>query len=335
MSENVTVDHSTVLVTGATGFIGNHLVKNLLDRGCEVHCLVRKTSDLKDLDSPEVQFHYGDLSECDVLNGALPQVNYVFHLAGLTKAKTRKEYFRINAEACNPLYQSLEKYGKHLRGVVHLSSLASVGPSAPGETITEETPCKPITYYGKSKLAGENIARKFSESLPLIILRPPVVYGPKEKNFFQFLALINKKINLRLGTHQRTLSLLYVQDLVRAMLEAADGPLHEDNTFFITDGNVYPWEEIVQTAESILNVSCRSITIPETALALGAFIVEGFARFRNQAPLLDSQRMKDIKQSSWTASSNKFFDHYGFQPEFDMKTGLAQTLAWYQENKWL
>ncbi|UCD11391.1 MAG: NAD-dependent epimerase/dehydratase family protein [Nitrospinaceae bacterium] len=335
MNETLTIDGATVLVTGATGFIGHHLVQDLVGRGARVHCLVRKSSDASGLKEEGIRLHFGDLAEGPPPREALAGADYLFHCAGLTKAKTRKEYFLANALACRHLYEACGAHARNIKGIIHLSSLASAGPTPNGAPLTEASPCRPITYYGRSKLEGENIARDFASSLPICILRPPVVYGPREKNFFTFLKTIKNGIRLRIGTAPRTLSLIHVEDLVRAMLAAAERPPEAGSVFFVTDGGVYSWDEVSDTAMHHLRVRCRSITLPEGGLALAALVMEALGRLRKEAPLFDRQRVKDIRQSSWTASPEKFFAHYRFQPKFDMQTGLGETLGWYRENRWL
>ncbi len=332
MKQNSTLDHATVLVTGASGFIGSHVVDALLKHHCTVHCLVRRTSDLRWLDRTKVQIHYGNLEGDFSLQECLQNTDYVFHCAGLTIAKTRQEFFRVNATACKSLYEQCVQYGKQLKGIVHISSLASVGPAQPNQPVDENTPTRPLTYYGKSKLAGEEIALQFSSSLPLVILRPPVVYGPRESNFFSFIDGIAKGWNLKIGSENRVLSLIYITDLVQAMLRAAVCPSSGNAVYFITDGNCYPWEDVVDTAAQILKVRPRSIRIPDGLLIFIGLFLEFISIYQKKAPLLDSQRIIDIRQSTWTASSEKFFDHFEFQPQYDLQKGLEETLNWHKNN---
>lgn len=330
MNQNSTLDHSTVLVTGASGFIGGHVVDALLQRHCKVHCLVRRTSDLRWLDRTKVQLHYGDLGEAFSLKEGLEKTDYVFHCAGLTVAKTRQEFFRVNATACKTLYEECAEHGKNLKRIIHISSLAAVGPALPNRPVDENTPCKPLTYYGKSKLAGEEIARQLSSSLPLVILRPPVVYGPREVNFFTFIEGISKGWNLQIGHKKRLLSLIYIKDLVQAMLRAAIRPSSGNDVYFITDGNFYHWDDVVETASKVLNVHPRSLRIPDSMLAFIGLMLEFISIYQKKAPLLDSQRIIDIRQSAWTASPEKFFGHFEFQPQYDLQKGLEETVNWHK-----
>jgi len=330
MNHNFTLDHSTVLVTGASGFIGSHVVDALLKRHCTVHCLVRRTSDLRWLDRTKVHLHYGNIEKPFSLKKCLEETDYVFHCAGLTRAKTKREFFRVNATACKILYEACLEYGNYLKRIIHISSLASVGPARPDQPIDENTPCNPLTYYGKSKLAGEEIARQFSSSLPLIILRPPIVYGPREVNFFAFIDGIAKGWNLQVGHNSRVLSLIYIADLVQAMLGAAVRSSSGNDVYFITDGNYYHWGDVVETASKVLKVRPRAIRIPDRLLAFVGLLLEFISIYQKNPPLLDSQRIIDIRQSTWTASSRKFFEKFEFQPQYDLQKGLEETVEWHK-----
>ncbi|MGV7221783.1 MAG: NAD-dependent epimerase/dehydratase family protein [Nitrospinales bacterium] len=329
------IDNSTILVTGATGFVGSHLVDYLLDRNCKIHCIVRNSSNLQWLDPTKLTLHKSDLSDSDSLKEALENTEYVFHCAGLTKAKTRKEYFLTNAEACSKLYRACSQYGKKLKSIVHLSSLAATGPSALDKPVDESTECKPITYYGKSKLAGEKIAQEFSKSLPIVILRPPVVYGPRETDFYNYLKTISKGWNPVVGRVRRELSIIYVTDLVHAMVKVNSCPPRNGNIFFITDGDYHQWSEVAEIAMSQLDVKAKTIVIPENILPPIASLMELFALKSSQPALLNRQKVKEICEQSWTASSSKFFNEYFFQPQYDLNMGMEKTVEWYKKHSWL
>jgi dihydroflavonol-4-reductase len=335
MNEPSAIDNSTVLVTGATGFVGSHLTDYLLSLNCKVHCTVRNSSNLQWIDTNKLTLHNSDLSDPDALREAIENTEYVFHCAGLTKAKTRNEYFLSNAEACKKLYQACAKFGKKLKSIVHLSSLAATGPTSLDKPVDESSECKPITFYGKSKLAGEKIAQDFSKSLPIVILRPPVVYGPRETDFYNYLKTISKGWNPVVGRVRRELSLIYVTDLVHAMVKATSRPPSDENIFFITDGDYHQWHDVAKVAMSQLNVKAKTIVIPENIFRPAAFLMELFTLKSSQPALLNRQKVKEVCEQSWTASSSKFFNEYFFQPQYDLKMGLEKTVEWYKNNSWL
>ncbi|KMP11915.1 hypothetical protein UR09_02295 [Candidatus Nitromaritima sp. SCGC AAA799-A02] len=336
MNALASLEHSTALVTGASGFIGSHLVDYLVSHGCAVHALVRETSDLKWLNpSNQVQIHKADLARSGLSLPCLEEADFLFHCAGLTRAKSEDEYFRSNARACESLYEYCAANGKRIKAIVHLSSLAAAGPGEPGKAVEENSPNRPMTWYGESKLAGEEIALKFASSQPIAVIRPPVVYGPRESNFFTYLKAIHKGWNVKIGRARKELSLIYIDDLVRAMVETAIDIPQNDNVFFVTDGNAYSWDNVAETAMRILGVRATTLVIPESVFSLIANVAEALAWFGTAPALIDRQRVIDVRQTSWVASPEKFFDCYNFQPEYNLEKGLRQTLEWCRDNNWL
>ena len=324
----------TVLVTGASGFIGSHLVDYLLSLECIVHCLVRKSSNLRWLSKKNIHLHFVDLSDPNFKIPEFKVLDFIFHCAGLTVAKSMEEYFEINSRVCSTLYEQCLSYKGNIQKIVHLSSLAAVGPGKKGQPVDERSSLNPISYYGKSKLAGEKIALKYSKILPIMILRPPVVYGPREENLFSFFKMLNKGWLLQIGETPRKLSLIYVLDLVRAMIKSCEYSFYDEKIFFVTDGESYPWEEVAKIGAKKLDVSVKTKKIPEWVLNPAAIIFELLAYFSSKPPLYDRQRMLEIKQSCWVASPEKFFRKFNFEPEFDLQTGLSDTLEWYIQEKW-
>ena len=306
----------------------------LLASGCAVHGLVRQSSDLKWLDASLVYLHKVDLARPDFEIPALEDMDYIFHCAGLTKAKSRSVYFAVNATACSNLYEQCRKRAGQVKGIVHLSSLAATGPSPQGSLVDETTPCRPVTFYGQSKLAGEEIALRFSDSLPVTVLRPPVVYGPREENFFTFIKLVHKGWGLQIGKAGKELSLIYVADMVQAMLTACHPSQQRGCSYFVTDGRVHVWEQVAKECARIMNVRLKTLKIPEGILNPVALLFEAWASFSSKPALFDRQRMIDIQQSSWSASPEKFFAAVEFEPQYDLSRGLAQTIQWYQQQKW-
>ncbi|PIQ95642.1 MAG: hypothetical protein COV67_13835 [Nitrospinae bacterium CG11_big_fil_rev_8_21_14_0_20_56_8] len=336
MKEIADIEGATVLLTGATGFIGSHLADALSRLGCKVHCVVRPGRPLRWLDPSRAVIHRMELEETSQLRRPLEQADYLFHCAGQVAAQRKEEYTQANVTACRTLYEACRRYGSHLRAAVHLSSLAAVGPADPLRPVDETTPCHPVTHYGTSKKEGEDVALEYSSSLPLLVVRPPVVYGPRETQFFTYLKTLNRGWFIKAGSRPQVLSLICVHDLVEGMIKAAlNRTGNEERIYFLTDGAVYDWDHVARTAAEIFQVTLREMAVPEVLLSLLAGAGELYGALRGEPFLFDRQRLIDIRQSAWTACAENFFSRFDFRPRFDLATGLGETIAWYKQQGWL
>ena len=208
-------------MTGGTGFIGSHLVEALLQRGIQVRCLLRKTSDLKWLKGLPIEVHWGDCNDKNSLREAVKGVDQVFHLAGVTKAVHEKTYFEVNAFGTENLIHACLENNPHIQKFIYLSSQAAAGPCRNGNKKRESDQCEPVSPYGQSKRMGEELALAHAHELPLLILRPSAVYGPRERDIYTFFKLLSKRIKPCLSGQDQHISLCYVEDIVQAILLAA------------------------------------------------------------------------------------------------------------------
>ena len=174
-----------VLVTGATGFIGSHLAERLLADGHRVRCLVRRTANRRWLGDPRLELADGSITEPSSLPAAVAGIDIIFHVAGLTAARSREEFFRGNHDGTKNMLEAAARAGKPLR-FVHVSSQAAAGPSPTATPIDESFPCRPITAYGESKRAAEEEVLKYADQFPITIVRPPAVYGPRDNGVYTF-----------------------------------------------------------------------------------------------------------------------------------------------------
>ncbi|RMH73611.1 MAG: NAD-dependent epimerase/dehydratase family protein [Gemmatimonadetes bacterium] len=323
------------LVTGANGFIGSHLCERLLERNYTVRCLVRPTSDLKWIYRLPVEYVNGSVEDLDSLRRAIQDVDYVFHGAAVTKAKTPETYYRVNTKGAEHIFQVCYETRSALRKCIFVSSLAAVGPSPSKEPITEEMPCHPITDYGRSKLEAEQLAHQFMPHFPLTIIRPPAVYGPRDKDTLLFFKLAKLGITPRFQKTEQYLSLAYVEDVVDGMIRAAEHPAASGKTYFLSHEEIISWTDLATIIRRVMGKRKGiSVKIPEILPKWVAQTSMGLAKFTDKPALLNEQKINEIKQPYWTVSPQKAIADFGFRPR-SIEEGCRLTVQWYRNEKWL
>lgn len=323
------------LVTGATGFIGSHLVDLLLETKYSVRCLVRTTSDLKWLAALPVELVYGDLFSDDALREAVSGVDIVYHSAGLTKAKTKEEYYRGNATGTRNILEAVIQHNRTLKRFVHISSQAAVGPSPSKVPIDESTPAHPLTTYGKSKWKAEEECLARLDRLPITIVRPPAVYGPRDRDIFEFFNTMNKGLQPMVGMNEKYVSLIHVRDLVRGFVMAGESAAAAGKTYFISSKDVYGWKEIGEVTRTVLNRKAIRFRIPEFGVFAIAGVAEFLALFSAKPALINFEKARDMVQDYWTCDPSNARKDFGFVQEISLAEGIAGTVAWYKDAGWL
>lgn len=323
------------LVTGATGFIGSHLAELLIHGGNAVRCLVRSTSNTRWLKNLPVEYVHGDLFDAQVLRDAVSGVDMIYHSAGLTKAKTTEEYIRANATGTRNLLEAAAAHNPGLRRFVHVSSQAAAGPSPTRTPIGEETPAHPITSYGRSKWMAEQECHRLMGALPVTIVRPPAVYGPRDQDVFAFFQTMSRGLQPMVGVHDTYVSLIHVQDLVRGFVMAGESLRSVGQTYFITSKDVYNWKEIGEITRRIMGVRAISLRIPKAAVYGIAAVAEALASFSEKPALINREKARDMVQDYWTCDHRKALQDFGFQQELGLEEGIRDTVEWYRNQGWL
>jgi len=323
------------LVTGSTGFIGSHLTEALIRKGVQVRCLNRKTSDLKWLKGLPIEFVHGDCNDKISLETAVSGVDWVFHLAGVTKAIKKETYFEVNGLGTKNLIHACLKNNPHLQKFIYISSQSSAGPSRNGCSKTESDPCEPVSFYGRSKRMGEKSALAHAHELPVLILRPSSVYGPRDKDILALFKSLSRKINLCPIDPDHHLSLCYVQDIVQGILLAAETQTKSGEIFFLSDGNGYRMEEIGDIVAQAMGVSAFRIRVPDSMLLGFACFSEYLSKFLGRPSLLSKDKAAEIIQKDWVCDIAKAKTLLGFEPRVPLLEGAKLTFEWYKKEKWL
>lgn len=261
-------------------------------------------------------------------------MEYIFHIAGLTKAKNRAEYFRGNVSTTETLLRAAAEL-RTLKKFTLLSSLTVVGPSLDGKPLDESAPYNPITWYGESKVAAEQLTKQYADRLPILILRPPAVYGPRDRDILEMFRWINRGIVPLLGKEERTLSLIHGVDLGRGIIEASFSEKTTGNTYFISEEEIHRYYDLVERISAIMHKRAIRLYFPRPLVWTLAALSELAYLPSSKTPVLNREKVKDLLQPHWVCSPAKLKQHIGFQPRIPTTEGLLSTYEWYKQHGWL
>lgn len=328
-------DHRKVLVTGATGFVGSHLVDQLIERGTSVRCLVRRSSKLRYLQHPRIELAYGGLDDSTDWEAALAGIDTVYHVAGTTFARRAKDYFTVNHQGTEAILAEVLKRRDQIRKFVHISSLAAVGPGPNGKPVDEETVPAPITPYGRSKLLGEEAVHAVSDLLPVTIVRPPAVYGPRDYGIFEFFKAVKGGMFPMIGRKDKRVSLVHVRDLADGIILAGESEASAGRTYFISSDDDYSMLAVADLIAALMRKRLRSFTIPRSVAYGVAVAAEAAAALMRKPPVINRDKVTDLSQVSWTCSIERAQNELGYNPRVPLEEGLRETLEWYKSEGWL
>jgi nucleoside-diphosphate-sugar epimerase len=321
------------LVTGGTGFIGSHLINHLLDKKkAEVYALVRNLENLKWLKGMDIHFLDGHLFSIP----SLPtNIDYVFHIAGITKARKLADYYTVNQHGTASLFQSLQAQNIAPKKVIFLSSTAAAGPSLDGNPVKEDDLPHPVSAYGESKLLGEKEALKFKKDFPLVIIRVGAVYGPRDEDFLPYFKSVKRGILLSQASQESWYHLCYIKDLINSFDLCIQKDLISGEIINIAHPHHLTWEEFGKISGELLEKKLLTIRCPFFLLKLAALVLEGAAAITHKPSNFNRDKLKAIMQTSWFTDTSKAERLLSFSPRFGLKEGLRETFSWYKDKGWL
>ncbi|MEY4926616.1 MAG: hypothetical protein RI894_1052 [Bacteroidota bacterium] len=323
-----------VIVTGANGFVGSHLVDRLLQRGYSVRCIVRKSSNLQWLTGKSVDFVYAGLDDVRTLQTAFAQAELIFHIAGVVKSSNYDGFIAGNVTTTQCVLQAASSTNT-LKHLIITSSLAAHGPNPIGKPSEEASSPQPISEYGRSKHAQEQLVASYNDRLPVTIIRPPAVYGERDTEVLLFFKTVQKGVFPSMIKEQ-TLSMVHVSDLVTGMIQAAESEKAIGQTYFLSSQPAeYSQSFVAKTIAKGLNKRFIHLRLPYFIIYLAAAVSEFLAFFTKKTPALNLKKLDELKQDSWACSSAKATADFGYQPQISLEKGVAQTIEWYQKQGWL
>jgi dihydroflavonol-4-reductase len=325
----------TVLVTGGTGFIGSHVVEVLLKRKLSVRCLVRKSSNLQWLENLPVELVNGDFNNVEALKNAVTGIDIIIHIAGVVAAKSREGFFGGNLTATTNLLGAIVNYNPDLKRFLHVSSQTAVGPGRNGKPVDETTPPNPITTYGESKLAAEEAVLSYSDKIPVTIIRPPAVYGPRDTATLSFFQSVNRGLVPLVGFSPKKVSLVHAYDLARGIVDAALSENTKGKIYFVGSEDIYDWKQIGDVTADAVGRKTLKLPIPEF-LVMGIAGLSGFiSRFKKKPSVLNYEKGKDMIADNWTCSIQAAKKDFGYRQEVSLEEGIKNTIDWYRHHGWL
>ena len=323
-----------MFITGATGFIGSHLADELIKKNYQIKCLVRKTSNLQWLKNKPVELVYGSLFEKDVLSDAVKETDFVYHIAGVTFAKKKEDYFRGNTDATKNLIEICYNTNPGISKFIYVSSQTAVGPANSKVPVDENTDYHPITTYGRSKMEAEMIVRTYFDKMNCTIVRPPAVYGPRDVALYEYFKTMNRRLQPLIGFGDKLVSLIYGPDLVQGIILAGESHRANSNIYFISSEKFYSWKEVGDITSRLMNKKTFRIKIPHFVVyTIGAF-AQFFSLFSSKPAILNLEKCKDLTQKYWICSAEKARVELGFKESVGLEKGIEETIRWYKDNGW-
>ena len=326
---------ATILVTGANGFIGSHLVRALLAKRHDVRCLVRSTSDLASLRELPVHIYLGDLTDPETLVRPVTGAEYIYHLGAVLMGTSGEEFDASNTVGTVHLLVAAGQHArKTLKRFLYVSSEAAAGPRSNANPRTEADLSTPMSWYGWSKDHAEEAVKDASEHLPVTIVRPSSVYGERERDVSQIYWILEYRLHPVPGIETKRMVMVYVGDLVEGMIRAAESRKTLGRTYFLNHPEILSAHGVVKTIARAMGKP-RGLTLrtPIWVLTLVAPFAELIHHFTRGRAKLTRDKAREISQRFWVASPARAKIDFGWEAGHSLLEGMTKTVAWYREEQ--
>lgn len=325
-----------VLVTGGSGFLGSHVAEQLSSGGHDVVALVRKSSNRKFLSTlKNVTFAEGSVEDRASIDRAMEGVDAVVHSAGLVKARTEAEFFECNTQGTVNLLDAAIARAPNLRRFVHVSTLEACGPSLDMRPVPVDQE-RPLTAYGRSKLAAEKEVLARRDELPAVVLRPAAIYGPRDVEILDAFRAARRRQYPVIGDGAMLACYTYGPDCARACVSAIDASVPSGSIYFVDDGEPLPMARAMGELlhEALGTAPLVRFGVPFPVLSLASIGVETYGKLRGKAVMLTREKVNMLRHH-WVCESKRTREDLSWSPEVTLSEGLRRTARWYEENGWL
>ena len=315
------------LITGSTGFIGSHLLEMLVEKKWTVTCLVRPQSRTEAIEKMPVHIHRGALDDQEVLESAVTDQDYIFHLAARIRPASPEVYDRANHRLTRDLANACLRKNPEVKRFVYVSSISVAGPTPPGQHFDETQPPNPASEYGRTKLKGEQALMEIWDRLPSTIIRPPNVYGARQQETEILIKLIRKRIVPLLKEEGESTSLIYVKDLIQGILQATESPEAQSKTYYLTDGNGYSWRELILTLKKLILGNSFFLPIPENLIYSLAWFADMLHAVGFRKLYFGRRVWNAMAKTKWLFSTSKAIKELDFRPHYELEAGFKDMLG--------
>jgi nucleoside-diphosphate-sugar epimerase len=325
-----------VLVTGGSGFLGSHVAEQLVHAGHTVRALVRKSSNRKFLSTlPNVELAEGSVEDRKSVDEAMKDIDAVVHSAGLVKAKSEEEFFACNTQGTANLLEAAIAHAPKLRRFVHVSSLEACGPSLDGKPVAAHQE-RPVTAYGRSKLAAEKECLARKDALPVVILRPAAIYGPRDVEILEAFKAVRRRQYPVIGDGSMLGCYTYGPDCAKACIRAIEADVPSGSVYFVDDGEPMSMARAMGEIlpEAVGTRPLFKMGVPFPVLTLASLGVETYGKLRGKPVMLTREKVAMLRHH-WVCESTKTRSDLGWSPEVSFADGAKITAKWYADNGWL
>lgn len=326
-----------VLITGSSGFIGSHIADELLKRGYELRCTIRKTSNLQWLKGKPIELVETSFNNLEQIKKAVEGVDYIIHNAGAIAAKTEEDFMNSNFTATKNLLYIAMNLLPDLKKFIFISSQTVSGPAKSlDKPIREEDGFNPLSPYARSKKAAEEYILSKKDTYPIVILRPSAVYGPRDPAILEIFQMVAKGLATLIGFKPHYINLIHSSDLVKAIADAMESEKTTGNIYFLASKEAYSWDLIMSILKKHLNKKFLiKIKVPHFMVLFIGAISGFFGKFSSKPPIFYYEKAIEFTQKYWICSVEKAERDFNFKTSIPLEEGLKETIDWYKANNWL